>query len=141
MYKLAALQRATVVCQFDENYQLASSTLSTGGTTSSADLYPGDMAELKSYTPTKIINYNTGSNYSIFAAETKGRQLLLSFYTDTGEIGGSHRIGFLNPFTFSSIKVGSDNALLILGTTFVAGRFERVTFNKISQSEVAGIVN
>ena len=127
--------------QFDDNYQLASSTLSTGGITSSADLYPGDIAELKSYTPSQIISYSTGSTYSVFAAETKGRQLLLNFYTDTGEIGGTDRIGYLNPFTFSAIKVGSDNALLVLGSTFVAGRFERITLNKISESEVAGIVN
>lgn len=127
--------------QFDDNYQLASSTLSVGGISSSADLYPGNMAELKSYTPTKIINYSTGSDYSVFVAETKGRQVLLNFYSDTGEIAGTHRIGYLNPFTFSSIKVGTDNALLVLGTTFVAGRFERITFNKISESEVAGVVN
>lgn len=127
--------------QFDDNYQLSSSTLSTGGITSSADLYPGDMAELKAYTPTQIISYSTGSTYSVFAAETKGRQVLLNFYTDAGEIGGSHRIGYLNPFTFSAIKVGNDNAILILGTTFVAGRFERITLNKISESEVSGIVN
>ncbi|MEO9482406.1 MAG: hypothetical protein ABJG47_03130 [Ekhidna sp.] len=127
--------------QFDDNYQLANATLSIGGITSSADLYPGDMAELKPYTPTKIVSYTSGTSYSIFAAETKGRQVLLNFYTDAGEIGGSHRIGFLNPFTFSSIKVGTDNSLLILGTTFVAGRFERITFNKISEAEVLAFVN
>ncbi len=127
--------------QFDDNYQLASSSLSTGGISSSADLYPGDMAELKSYTPTKIIRYSTGANFSVFAAETKGRQVLLNFYSETGEISGSHRIGFLNPFTFKSVKVGSDNSILILGTTFVAGRFERITLNKISASEIAGIIN
>ena len=127
--------------QFGDNYQLASSTLSTGGITSSADLYPGDMAELKSYTPTEIISYTTGSNYSVFAAETKGGQVLLNFYSDSGEIAGSHRIGFLNPFTFASIKVGTDNSLLVLGTTFVAGRFERITFNKISESEISGFLN
>lgn len=127
--------------QFDDNYQLSSSALSTGGISSSADLYPGDMAELKSYTPTQIISYTTGSNYSVFAAETKGRQVLLNFYTDSGEIGGTHRIGYLNPFTFSSIKIGTDNSLLILGTTFVAGRFERITLNKISESEISAIAN
>ncbi len=127
--------------QFDDNYQLASSALSTNGITSSADLYPGNMAEVKPYTPVKILSYMNGTNYSVFAAETKGRQVLLNFYTDTGEISGSDRIGFLNPFTFSSMKVGSDNSLLILGTTFVAGRFERITLNKLSAGEVARLAN
>ncbi|MEP1035409.1 hypothetical protein [Ekhidna sp.] len=138
---LSGSEFAVAGFQFTDNYQLANSTLSTGGITSSADLYPGNMAELKSYTPTQIISYSTGSNYSVFVAETKGGQILLNFYTDAGEIGGTHRIGYLNPFTFSSIRVGSDNALLVLGTTFVAGRFERITLNKISESEVSGIVN
>lgn len=127
--------------QFDDNYQLASSALSTGGISSSADLYPGNMAELKPYTPTQIISYTSGSTYSVFVAETKGRQVLLNFYTNAGEIGGMHRIGYLNPFTFSSIKVGSDNSLLVLGSTFVAGRFERITLNKISEQEIGGFVN
>ena len=127
--------------QFDDNYQLASSALSTGGITSSADLYPGNMAEVKPYTPVKILSYTNGTTYSVFASETKGRQILLNFYTDTGEISGSHRIGFLNPFTLSSMKVGSDNSLLVLGTTFVAGRFERITLNKLSPGEVTRLAN
>lgn len=138
---LSGSEFAVAGFQFDDNYQLSNATLSIGGISSSADLYPGDMAELKAYTPTQIIPYTTGSSYSVFAAETKGRQVLLNFYTQTGEISGSHRIGFLNPYTFSSIKVGSNNSLLILGTTFVAGRFERITLNKISEAEIAGFIN
>ncbi|MEQ9006937.1 MAG: hypothetical protein RLP12_03570, partial [Ekhidna sp.] len=56
--------------QFDANFQLATATLSTGGTTSSVDLFTGNMAEIKPYTPTQIINYNNGSSYSVFASET-----------------------------------------------------------------------
>ncbi|WP_421763389.1 hypothetical protein [Ekhidna sp.] len=127
--------------QFDENYQLSSTTLSTTGISSSADLYPGNMAEVKPYTPVEIIRYTNSSTYSIFASETKGRQILLNFYSDAGEIIGMSRIGYLNPFTFSSIKVGSDNSLLVLGTTFVAGRFERIALNKISENEIAGFID
>ncbi len=127
--------------QFDDNYQLVLSTLSTTGISSSADLYPGNMAEVKPYTPVKILNYSSGSNLTVFASETKGRQLLLNFYSETGEISGSHRIGYLNPFTLSSMKVGTDNSLLVLGTTFVAGRFERITLNKLSAGEVSRLAN
>lgn len=124
--------------QFDANFQLASATLSTGGTTSSVDLFTGNMAEIKPYTPTQIISYTNGDTYSVFACETKGRQILLNFYNSTGEVSGMHRIGYINPFTFASLKQGSDNSLLILGTTFVAGRFERITLNKMSASEISG---
>ncbi|WP_425392884.1 hypothetical protein [Ekhidna sp.] len=127
--------------QFDANFQLATTALSTSGTSSSVDLFPGNMAEIKPYSPTQIIGYNDGAAYTIFATETKGRQILLNFYTENGEISGVHRIGYLNPFTFSSIKVAGDNSLIVLGTTFVAGRFERITLNKISASEMTEYLN
>lgn len=128
--------------QFSDNFQLSSTTLSTTSTTSSVDLYPGNMAELKSYTPSKILSYSTAEgDFTVFAAETEGRQIILHFYNATsGEVQGIHYLGFLNPFAFSSIKVGSDNSLLVLGTTFVAGRFERVALTKISESEVSEII-
>jgi hypothetical protein len=127
--------------QFDANFQLASTTLSIGGTTSSVDLFTGNMAEIKPYTPAQIINYNNGSSYSVFASETKGRQILLNFYNDSGAISGIHRIGHINPFTFASIKATDSNSLLILGTTFVAERFERIALKKISESEISGFLN
>ncbi len=129
--------------QFDDNYQLASVDLNTSGTTSSVDLYPGNMAEIKPYTTAKIVSYTSSSEtYTVFASETKGNQIVLHFYNSTsGAIDGVQFVGFLNPFAFSSIKVTSDNSLLILGTTFVAGRFERIMLNTISQSEIDDIVN
>ncbi len=135
---LSGSEFAVAGFQFDDNYQLPSTTLSIGGITSSADLYPGNMAELKPYTPTKIISYDT---YSVFGSETKGRQILLNFYASDGSVAGTHRVGYLNPFTFSSMKVGSDNSILILGTTFVAGRFERIALTKISAGEISGFTN
>lgn len=128
--------------QFGDNYQLSSTTLSTSGITSSADLYPGNMAELKPYSPSQIIPYSGTRELTIFGSETKGRQILLNFYdSSSGEIAGIHRVGYLNPFSFSSVKVTSDNSLLVLGTTFVAGRFERIVLAKISAAEISSITN
>lgn len=129
--------------QFDDNYQLSSTTLSTGGITSSADLYTGNMSELKPYTAAKIFSYATnGNTYTVFTSETKGNQIVLHFYnTTTGGIEGVHYIGYLNPYTFSSAKVTEDESILILGTTFVAGRFQRIILNKISKSEIKDVIN
>ncbi len=128
--------------QFEDNFQLASTTLNTTGTTSSVDLYPGDMAELKAYTPTKIISYTNGaSDYTVFASESEGRQIVLYFYdASTGEVAGVEHLGFLNPYKFSSIKATADNSLTVLGTTFVAGRFERIALTKLSSSEISAII-
>ncbi len=128
--------------QFSKNYQITSATLTTAGTSVSADLFTGDQRELKPYTPTDIIAYTLGeSNYTIFASETEGRQIILYFYdTTSGEVAGVYNIGFINPFTLASIKVTQDNSLLVLGTTYVAGRFERMMLNKISEGEISDIV-
>ncbi|MFK7951597.1 MAG: hypothetical protein AB8B73_02025 [Ekhidna sp.] len=129
--------------QFSDNYQLSTATLNPSGISSSEALYPGgNMAELKPYTPSQIIPYSGNKEMIIFASETNGRQILLTFYdAGTGEIVGIHRLGYLNPFTFSSMKVASDNSLLVLGTTFVAGRFERIVLSKISANEISSITN
>ena len=132
---LSSTEFAVAGFQFNANYQLSSTSFPTNNTES---LFPGNMAELKPYTPAKIILYDT---YSVFASETKGRQILLNFYGADGSVAGTHRVGYLNPFTFSSMKVGSDNSLLILGTTFVAGRFERIALTKISAGEISGFTN
>ncbi len=128
--------------QFTDNFQLSSTAISTTGITSSADLYTGNMAELKAYTPSKILTYTSGgTSYTVFAAETEGRQIVLYFYdADSGEISGIHHIGYLNPFTLSSMKVTSDNALLVMGTTFVSGRFERISLTKYSEKEVSSFL-
>ena len=126
--------------QFEDNYQLSSDPLSVGNV---GFLYPGNMAEIRPYATTKIISYSTTSgSYSVFASETNGNQVVLHFYnTATGEIEGVHYIGFLNRFNLSAIKATSDESILLLGTTFVAGRFERIFLNKISKTEIGGILN
>lgn len=130
--------------QFSENFQLSSVGIdvSSDAGITSEDLQTGDMADLKSYTPTKIISYTSGDTYTVFAAETEARQIVLYFYnSSTGQMAGLHRIGFINPFSFSSIKVTEDNSLLVLGTTYAAGRFERIVLNKISEGEVSSFLN
>lgn len=126
--------------QFDNNYQLSSDPLSVGNV---ADLYPGNMAELRPYSATKIVSYTTTSApYTVFASETKGNQIVLHFYnSSTGQIEGVYYIGYLNRFNLGSVKVTADESILVLGTTFVAGRFERIFLNKISKTEIGAILN
>lgn len=125
--------------QYDNNYQLASSTLSAG---SAADLYPGNMAEIKPYASVRIISYElNGNTYAAFASETKSNQIVIHFYnSSSGELAGIYYLGYLNPFSLASIKIGSDESLLVLGTTFVAGRFERIILNKISGNEIENVL-
>lgn len=126
--------------QYDNNYQLSSNPLTIGNI---ADLYPGNMAELKPYTPVNIIEYTrNGTPYTVFASETKSGQVVLHFYNQgTGEVSGVYYIGYLNPFSLAEVIATSNESLTVLGTTFVAGRFERILLNKISSEEIGNILN
>lgn len=128
--------------QFDENFQLSDINLNTTEVASSVDLYPGNMAEIKPYSPTKILSYvSNQGDYTVFASESKGGQVLLYFYDkNTADLAGIKQIGFLNPFTFSSIKATANHSITVIGTTFVAGRFERITVNKLSEREISSIL-
>lgn len=130
--------------QFDENFQRPSVPINTNDVSgASVNLYLGNMAEIKPYSPSKIISYASSlGDYTVFASETKGNQIALYFYeASSASLAGIKLIGFLNPFTLSSIKVAADESILILGTTFVAGRFERILLNKISKKEIGDILN
>lgn len=130
--------------QFQDNFQLSSIDLPTSGNQESTipDLFPGNMAEIRPHTESKIFSYSTtAESYTVFASETKSNQIVLHFYNaTTGEIDGVHYIGFLNRFNLASVKVLEDGSILVLGTTFVAGRFERIFLNKISPKEIAEIL-
>ena len=101
-----------------------------------------DFTEFKSRTPSIIRAMNlNGVNYSIVAAESQSRKVTLYFYdTASGALMGIHNIGHINPYTLGSIRVDAENNLLVIGTTLVSNRFERVFLNKISTKELNAIL-
>ncbi len=129
--------------QFNDNFIGADATISSTAIASSVDLYIlyGNVTEFRSYTPMDITSYDiSGTTYTIFTAETENRQIgLYIFNQASGELAGKHNIGYLNPYTLASVRVEPDeeNHLLILGTTYVANRFQRIYLNRIPEEEVA----
>ncbi|WP_339814981.1 hypothetical protein [uncultured Imperialibacter sp.] len=124
--------------QFDDNYIYPSVTLSTGGLSSSVDLYTSNAAEWRPHTPVVLKNYMLNEvQYIIYAAETKSRQIALYMYEkNSGNFAGLTHIGYANPFTLSSLTVDEENHLVVLGTTYVAGRFRRIFVEKISETDM-----
>lgn len=121
--------------QFDETYLLPVSQLLPGSTSSSIDLFSSQQAELRDQTPGRITPY--GDDYVILSAETESREVVLYFYNrNTEALTGTEVIGFVNPFTLAQVRGDENNNLLILGTTFVAGRFERIFVRKIEAKDV-----
>jgi hypothetical protein len=124
--------------QFNDTFLNASAPLNTGGISSSIDLFNSPLSEFKSRTRSSMEAWTNGSaNGTFIAAETEARQVAIYCYSTTGILQSIQRIGYINPYTISSIQTGVDGSLLVVGTTFVSGRFERMYFQKFHESEVA----
>ncbi|PIB36159.1 hypothetical protein BFP72_12515 [Reichenbachiella sp. 5M10] len=128
--------------QYNDNFIQANQAIPTQEITSSIDFMKVPFSEYKSRTPACIIPYELEDiTYSIIAAETQSRQIALNvFDTNSSESVGVLRIGNINPYTLSSIKVDEENNLLVLGTTLVSGRFPRMFFKKISLKEMEDLI-
>lgn len=128
--------------QFEDNFLYPSVSLNTTGISSTVDLYTSNAAEWKPYTPVAMEEYSLeGIDYIVYAAETKSRQIALYFYQkQSGNFAGLTHIGYANPFTLSALHVDDENHLLVLGTTYVAGRFERIFLEKMQQETLLKIV-
>ncbi len=129
--------------QFNENFIVANATLNTTGSTSITNYLETTVSEFISRSNADIVNWQTDSqSYTIIAAETESRQIALYFYESTsGELAGIHKLGYINPYTLSSMRVDNEGNLVILGTTYVSGRFKRVFLTKMSADDLQSIVN
>ena len=124
--------------QFNEVFLSPDATLSTNSITSSIDLMTSPVSEFKARTNTSIESFTVGADqYIAVGAETESRQIALYFYSNEGELIRIEKIGYINPYTISSIKADPDGSLLVLGTTYVGGRFERIYLQKISADTIA----
>lgn len=129
--------------QYNDNFIQPVQTISTTDITSSIDYFTLPYNEFISRTPAIIRPYTAedGTIYSIVAAESQSRSVVLNFYDiATGDLKGIHSIGYINPYTLATIKVDANNNLLVLGTTMVSSRLSRIFVNKISAGEVGSII-
>ena len=113
--------------------------MNTSGISSSIDLFSGEQPEARTQTPASICQIN--ETQVVIASETESREIALYFYdVTTSELTGIETVGFLNPFTLGSVKMDEEESLIIKGTTFVSGRFERLFLRKISNEDLQGFL-
>ena len=129
--------------QFNDNFIVPTATLNTSGISSSVNYLETPISEFRSKSNADIVKWeNAAQSYTIIAAETESRQIALYIYQSaTGELAGIHKIGYINPYTLGSIKVDENGDVLILGTTYLSGRFKRVFFSKIPASDLEKSLN
>jgi len=136
---LSGNEFAVVGYQFDENYFVPNTSLSTSSITSSIDLFSGEQPEARTQTPASICQIS--DTEIVIASETESREIALYFYDiTTSDLTGIETIGFLNPFTLGNVKMDAEGNLVVVGTTFVSGRFERLFLRKISNNDLQGFL-
>lgn len=123
---------------FDENIIIPRIDINTSSIGISSDIEGNEHPEM---TPnatvyTEILNVN-GKEIILYATSTKAGQILLYAYDAlNGKLIGTHHLGRINPYEAVDFVTTSDGGLLILGNTFVNGRFSRITLIKMSEKEL-----
>ena len=132
---------ATARFNFGDNYFLPNVALSTSGISSSSDLGGFTLPELIDNAPVKIIKSTIkDTEVILYASNTKSGQIGLYVYdAANGNFLGTRYFGFSNPYEVNSIINTTDDGLAIGATTYVNGRFPRITLFKLSKEELSKI--
>lgn len=129
---------AIVGYQFSDHFMNPKTTLPVNNISSSVNLFDRNIPEIAERAICRIIPFNgVNQEMVVIASETEGRQVVLYFYdVNSGQLEATYYLGTLNPFTLSSLIETEDGGIAIAGTTFLAGRFERIYLQKISKDEI-----
>ena len=132
---------ATARFNFGDNYFLPRATLGTTGISSSTDLGGFTLPEMVDNAPVKIlVSTIKDTDVIVYVSNTKAGQIGIYVYDlASGEFLGSKYLGFSNPYEIGAIINTADDGLAIAGTTYVTGRFPRITLFKISKEELGTI--
>lgn len=127
---------------FGDSYTSALTTLNASGITAANDIESNPMLEWESDAKVKMVNLALGGlTYIVIATTTKNQQIVLHFYEQsTGDYVAVDYMGFSNPYQLGALEVTSDNGLAVLGSTQVAGKFQRLCLFKVSEGELQGLV-
>ena len=126
---------------FGDNYLLPGVEINTTGVSSSVDLGGNSVPE---FTPDarvliKRISINN-ENYLLYGSDSRSKQIVLYLYNENdGSFAGSKYLGFSNPFEIAAVRPTQDEGLIILGTTYIAGRFPRICIFKLSKEELRNL--
>ena len=110
----------------------------SGSIANNSDLPGNTILELKSDAQV-FLKRITGQGTPVLAynSDTKNAQIALHFYDPvSGNFRGSKHFGYSNPYEAGNFAQTSDGGLVVVGTTYVAGRFPRIVLIKISQEEL-----
>ncbi len=134
---------ALVGFQYEDNFYQTNAAVSETGISSSINFFVNDVPELAIKAKSEITSITSGGNdYLVIASETESRQVVVYFFEQTsGELKAIEYLGYINPYSFGDLFRTADDELLITGSFFANGRFERPYIKKFTTSEIQQIVS
>ncbi|MDN5215735.1 hypothetical protein QQ020_26895 [Fulvivirgaceae bacterium BMA12] len=127
---------------FEENFILPNGAVNIQGNDFSGEIGGNEFPEIQpeAKVVVKKLDIN-GTNAIVYGTETKSKQMVLYIYDATdGSLINAKYFGNTNPYEFGNFALTDDGGLAIVGRTFVAGRFPRIAFFKMSQEEVNSLI-
>ena len=128
-----------------DNYVLPNTTIDiTNQTGLAVDLEGNSFPELVPDAPVVLKRVTVNErDVLIYGSNTRSGQIILLAYSigETTELLGTKYLGFSNPYTLASFNETEDDGLVVLGSTAVAGRFDRFAIFKLSNEELQEFTN
>jgi hypothetical protein len=123
---------------FGEHFILPSVNIDLNEISTISNMGGAKLAEIKSDSETRIIKITLdGKPFLAFAASTNDNQIVLYLYdANSLELIGKKYFGFSNPLRIASLMQTSDQGLVILAQTMVAGRFKRISIYKVPKEHL-----
>lgn len=128
---------------FGDNYLSPNADVTTNGITTSAIFEDNAFPELvpDAAVIVDLIDFN-GTNSILYGSSTKSGQIILMAYdANTRLLTGTHYLGSTFPYSIAGYTPTADGGLAVLGSTSVAGRFERICLFKMSPEDVSALIN
>jgi hypothetical protein len=127
---------------FGTNYLMPRLALNTTGISSAVDLVNNPFPELQPNAYVRIASA-TGQNgqVTLMASSSRNGQIVVHGFAPSGKLIGTKYLGYGNQNKLAGIIQTSDGGLAVLGTTYVAGRFERIVLYKLSEKESDMVLN
>lgn len=128
---------------YGDNYLMPQMSLNERAISSSSDLEANTFPEIDMEAPVMIKPMNIrGRDVILYATHSRSKRIIIYAYDALdGSLLGVEYLGQTSPYEIGNISATADGGLIVLGKTYVAGRFPRVALFKLSADEVQNIVN
>ena len=140
--QLSGSQLAMARYSFLENKIIPNYQVDVNGIEVTGDLDGFQFDELSQQAKFQIKKVSSaGKSTVIYGTETKNGQILLLAYDQANEtLLGSRYLGFGQPYQMADFSTTKDGGLIVLGSTFITGRFARLALFKLSKTDLEMLV-